>query len=218
MSYARRRLPHGETLLRLPPALTMARVTFSTDAWSLSSSRSGPEQKHEFVTAHDWRRPPLSGFATSPAGAFDAAERGSGNQHEPRPLAGRRARSIPMNGVPWRRGRGPYTPASIQLAARRPCPRTRSSSARARPPCAPSSNQPSPTSDTRPPRSARRPMPWPPCADASSTSSLPRASPLPERLPRCAPPAPMGSRRSSSSRRPTTWRPRSPSSRPGRTT
>ena len=105
------------------------------------------------------------------------------------PMAGRRAQSIPMNGVPWRRGRGPYTPASIQLAARRPCPRTRSSSARARPPCVPSSNQLSPTSDTRPPRSARRPMPWPPCADASSTSSLPRASPPPAPSPRCAPPA-----------------------------
>src|SRR6185436_15784536 len=71
-----RRLPHGETLVSDPPALTMARVTFSTAAWSLSSSRSGRNR-----SINSYRRigrsPPLSGLAALVACASGVRQKGA---------------------------------------------------------------------------------------------------------------------------------------------
>ena len=151
MSYARRRLPHGETLLRLPPALTMARVTFSTAAWSLSSSRSGPEQEHEFVTAHRCVVLLSLGLRRRRRAPSDAAERGSGNQHEPR-LPGWEARAKYSRDrcAAATPPRASYTPPPLNPLPRRPCPSNPILiCARARRACAPSSRLPSPMPATR---------------------------------------------------------------------
>src|SRR5207237_306121 len=117
MGYARRRLPHGETLDRLPPAFTIARVTFSTADWSLSSSRSG--RSSSIVRIGAWTDLLLSmGLRHSTADAADAAERSpytgkrppsaeALRQYSPRPIVGQRARP-------------PYTQSPLEAFARKP--------------------------------------------------------------------------------------------------
>ena len=52
IGYARRRRPHGATLMIWPPAAVIWRVMRSMTAWLLSSGDVGTDHEHEFVSAH----------------------------------------------------------------------------------------------------------------------------------------------------------------------
>ncbi len=52
MGYARRRRPHGATLMIWPPEAVIWRVTVSMTAWLAIVRDVGTDHEHEFVSAH----------------------------------------------------------------------------------------------------------------------------------------------------------------------